>query len=215
MKVVERCKEVYRKLQDEVSRDVFLNRMLYQMTGEKKYADSLLAYIPERKLLYEEIHKHEGQKLVLFGAGAAGQETVESFPDIHFEAVVDNFCELKAIHGVPVISPSQLSERYPDAFVIVTVRHFYKDIAMQLVRLGFSDENIYLWGKALDKMTQRQYFDLDQLPHTAEEVFIDAGAYDGETAKNFAKWSGGGIGIFMPLSQMRNLQKSAKIISVI
>ena len=96
MKVVERCKEVYRKLQDEVSRDVFLNRMLYQMTGEKKYADSLLAYIPERKLLYEEIHKHEGQKLVLFGAGAAGQETVESFPDIHFEAAVDNLFEFKA-----------------------------------------------------------------------------------------------------------------------
>lgn len=56
---------------------------------------------------------------------------------------------------------------------------------------GVEKNKIINIGAYVENLTIRQYFDLPQLPHVEDEVFVDAGCFDGESVKNFVKWSNG------------------------
>lgn len=57
-----------------------------------------------------------------------------------------------------------------------------------LVRLGIKDENIYISEVGMVAgFNENQYFDVFSADR--EEIFIDAGTYDGKTTESFMKWT--------------------------
>ncbi|MBQ9365659.1 MAG: FkbM family methyltransferase, partial [Schwartzia sp.] len=66
----------------------------------------------------------------------------------------------------------------------------YQDAMMdQLYELGIGDEQIIRLDEVVDAMVGKQYFDLPQLENNGEEVFVDAGCFDGRTSLEFVKWA--------------------------
>ena len=116
------------------------------------------------------------------------------FPEIDWKCYVDNNVKPGSIiEGLPVISVEELRRSYPDAYIIVSPRYDYKNIAKQLS--SFVDkENIWLYGEKMDFLASKIYFDLPYLTHCDNEIFVDGGVLDGDSSMAFVKWCGGEYG---------------------
>lgn len=179
-------------LQDEVSRQIFSSRILYSLTNDVSYMQLVFNTTPIGRRFKKVLNENKEKRKILFGAGRWGGWVQEFFPNENWVCFADSFPKQKSKQGLPVISYQELcSGEYRDAFIIVATRLYYNEIVEQLLKGGFDKKQIYALGKQLNLFNRRIYFDLPQLYHEEAEVFVDAGAYDGETTKWFRKWSGG------------------------
>jgi len=89
-----------------------------------------------------------------------------------------------------VVSVKELSEKYSDAFVVISTRLYYQQIKEQLLENGFSQDNICVVGEWQNEMLAQQYFDPDIVTCSEGEAFVDGGAFDGQTSLAFCKWAG-------------------------
>ena len=124
-----------------------------------------------------------------------GCEIINSYPDVVFEGFVDNKISANEPDGTclgyPVISFKKYLCKYAkDTVVVIASRLYYKEIYSQLHEAGIQDELIVNAGEMIDDMSIRQYFDLPELNDSrkVEEIFVDAGSFDGRTSILFSKW---------------------------
>lgn len=96
--------------------------------------------------------------------------------------------------------------------VVISSRLYYKEIYEQLKKYQIPDEFIINVGKMADDANRVQYFDLPELKKslTEEEVFVDAGAFDGQTSSMFARWAGKYKKIFVLEPDPKNREKCRK-----
>jgi FlaA1/EpsC-like NDP-sugar epimerase len=108
--------QIYSKLLDDESREIFLKRLKYSLSRDKKYLDEMIKNLME---LYKDtdpvmgliswIKLHNNQKLIIFGAGFAGREIIEALNlyDIRPVCICDNSqCIQGTIrYGLPIVSP--------------------------------------------------------------------------------------------------------------
>lgn len=182
---VDGYRKVYNAIIDAESKFIFTNRQLYSLTGDYRYVKNIIESMPEIKILRA---WPESEKDYLFGAGIFGQIVSEIFPN-RWIAFVDNNKELwgRQINGVPVISPQKLPS---DARIFIAVRLYHHEISTQLLQHGFSGHQIFDFGGLLDRLVDRQYFEIpSEKKHHEHEVFIDGGCCDGWTTKQFIAWS--------------------------
>lgn len=94
--------------------------------------------------------------------------------------------------GVPILRFDEWVDIKECMTVIIASRFHYKEIYEQLRKYQVPDELIINVGKMVDEANRVQYFDLPELKKnmTDEEVFVDAGVYDGLTSSMFAQWAG-------------------------
>ena len=180
---------ISKHLQDDISRNIYGNRLLYALTGNIGYLRNVCMTIPEVVSFVDWIDKHKKRERILFGAGQWGNWIRETFDNINWDFFADNNSDNKVIHGIPVLSPEELVSSHMDSTVIITSKYHWQEIYEQLVDKGFDDELIYCLGKTIVDIESRIYFDLPELPNASHEVFVDAGGYDGQTSFGFAKWA--------------------------
>lgn len=190
----ETAHQIYERLQDNISRDIFMSRNNYLITGDNSYRQNLSLkarnlsadIIMFAEKLYTEKHK----KLVVFGAGANGTDLVRNLNDVPFFCFIDNFQnkEIEPQTKLPIYSLEKYKEQYglkDSKFIIAVSRIDYvKDIYSQLIKSGVEEDDIiYIkdW-----RNNASQYFDVF-IPHD-HETFVDCGCYDGSTAFRFAGW---------------------------
>ncbi len=82
---LETCNEVYEHLQDDTSRDIFIHRLNYAVTRDKKHLVDMVRMLPEAKRLYS----LPTQKSYIFGAGYYGQKTRKFLP-MEWMGFIDN-----------------------------------------------------------------------------------------------------------------------------
>ncbi len=179
----------YNKLQDELSRSIYGYRILFTETGDVRWIHEVLKLIPEGREFLGRINDNTREK-VIFGAGAWGKEIADFFPGC-WSCFLDNYSDETEYHGIPVIRFDEYIKKHKEADIVLTARLHYKSMVDQLVQNGVDENNIINMGKAIDDMSKRQYFDLEMLPHSDNEVFVDCGCLDGMTSKSFVKWCKG------------------------
>jgi len=179
-------KSIYESLGDEVSKEIFKNRLLYSLSGDSKYIKNIITTTKEGCEIYN-ILEDRKRKKVIFGAGIWAHEILNAYKDIEFECMVDNRIVERTVDdtGMPIVSFDEYMKEYRDAIVVIATRLYHKEIYEQLLENGIVEENIINAGKMLDSMSVRQYFDLPELKLSNNEVFIDAGSFDGKTASCF------------------------------
>lgn len=92
------------------------------------------------------------------------------------------------INNIPVVSVEEAVEKYKDAIFIVGSNAFKTQMRDELKELGVAEENILIPKyQYLMTMFGNQYFDVYEPEE--EEVFVDAGAFDGSTTLAFKQWS--------------------------
>lgn len=194
-------KNVYAQLQDDVSRQIYISRSLYSLTDEKKYMKEIVRNSVPGKVLLEEVAK-TNKKIALFGAGTWGKAIVEYFPEIEIDCFIDNYKCGQLVNEIPVRSLEEIFPKLDEYYIVVSILFEYQSVVEQLLNKGISKQNILALGEVVN---EHQYFDLEALPHSPNEIFVDCGGFRGETSEQFIKWSGGNykkIYLFEPTSEL-------------
>ncbi len=134
----------------------------------------------------------KGKKTVLFGNGAIAHSfcNICRLAGITLDFYTTNNSTFDAaFHEVPYISVENIKKNIGEyRFIIATSIPSYIDqISDQLLKLGALPEDIIFRCTDMG----RQYFDLAQLTFTQEEVFVDAGSFNGDDVLRFIDQTGG------------------------
>ena len=181
-------KEIYSLLKDDLSKEIFGYRLLYNLTDDEKYMQKVERTTSVCQNFLNQIEPNK--KLILFGCGRFGKNLLGVFDDIKFECFVDNNHVGETCMGLPVIDFENLKQKYKNDIVIISSYFFHTEIFEQLLEGGFKKENIIDFGKEYENLLSLQYFDLPELKSNIrdKEIFIDGGCFNGENSCEFKKW---------------------------
>jgi len=197
---------VYNRLQDELSKKIFINRLLFSFTGESVYHNNILDEMGVSKRSSDECKDIlcQSNAVVIYGAGVIGQLVKQFMDTIYVDTVA--FCDSdstkhnKTFHGVLCLSIDELKRSFSHCIVIISIAsaEVIQLIRDNLLSLGFqphqvkSYRDLYLMQDA--NFEDKQYFDRDVLDNYVaspdKHVFIDAGCYDFSNSLDFIKWTG-------------------------
>ena len=194
---LKKINRVYNNLCDEESKEVFDAKFNYILYGdEKKFLEWTLQQ--NKDFSCPELDDYEidnpNCEYILFGAGDLGKKTKMIMEKCNKKIIAwsDNNRNLwsEEVKGLPVVLPGRLKELYPDKTIIITSKGGALSIYQQLVKMGFPRNKIIVPCRGfIMGVCGRQYFDV--FSPGSEEVFVDAGCWDGETSKEFVSWCGG------------------------
>lgn len=179
---------------DELSKRIYECRVRYSMTGdlsalEPMIRESVSMFAGGGLIVHEICHAKE---IWLFGAGEYGQLIARLWP-MQIAGILDNDPGKQGKsfrEKYPVCAPSEIIH-HPEATVVITSRPYHAAMKRQLLGLGVSEERIVDIGAWVEaEVYPSAYFDLMELPHDDQEVFLDVGSFDGKTAEYFRDWAG-------------------------
>ena len=201
--------EIYAHLKDEESRTLFDARLKYALDGDQgRYMATLDTiyrdWVPSMQL-EERIRKGKPKGFIVYGCGYAGKRIKTMMES--FGHQVSYFCDTYrcggVIDGIEVLSVDEVAEQHQDYMAIISSYEYSQEMRAELLKRGFPEENIFPKERMLSWSRGRQYFDL--FPPDQEEIFVDAGAFDGETTIDFMDWAQGKqkeIFVIEPLEDM-------------
>ena len=184
--------EIYSRLGDRLSKEIFRNRLMYSITKDEDYA-----YANVRKLcagggIWEKmIQFAQKDGMVIFGAGKWGREFYKATRQLPWKCFIDNYPQQDSYEGLPIIRYQDFFRNY-EGEAICILSKYHKEMYEQLLGDGIHREQIINIGDFLEGLASRQYFDLKCLPHEqGREIFVDAGSFDGMTSVYFKQWCQG------------------------
>lgn len=191
-------KEVYDYFQDEESRMIFRQRLLYGLTNDLTYIKDMLLYYRDENKGYSDLldvlanpDQFRGKKVILFGTGVWGRCVLRwlNYCEIECSFFCDNSKEKIGTNyqGKKVISPEELFTAHQDAFVFISSEKYEKEILEQLLANGFADKQIV----RLAYTKNRLYFDREIMKPGENEIFVDGGSFDAADSLDFIKWCQG------------------------
>lgn len=188
--------KIYTALQDEESRRLFDARVEYMISRDGDlFVDRIfeLNHDFPKKWRCREIERvlKDNQKIIIYGCGHDGKISKRVLDICGYEiwCWCDSNSELAGtqIDGKPVISPEELMPKYQDCLLIVGSKRYEIEIRRRLYDVGFPAENTFsfVYNQGLGSCGN-QYFDVF-LPKE-HEVYVDAGAYNGDSIQKFMEW---------------------------
>ncbi len=196
--LVLRLYKILNSLQDEESKIIFEARVAYLFTRNEGEYYKILEKV--RKNSYcaelEDFLKdnQENQGIIIYGAEEEGVRTKKLLDSCGREATL--FCDDSdkmiggRVEGLEVVSLEQVISKYGEYVVILSRWSNLADMYSLLLRSGFPRKQI-LFPMYMHLVASNgiQYF--DTLSPVKDEVFVDAGSYNGDTIREFIKWSKG------------------------
>lgn len=193
-----KIKEIYDMLEDEQSRDIYLNRLNFLITGDYKYIHYIIEkYTPEIMTLNQEkipgLLKSlpEDKPIILYGAG---EDAMANFHYFRQDQRVRGFCDRdiekqkSGCVGYPVISPEKLLDD-KEANIVISTHRGRKEIKEFLKANGVPDSRVHEMSPYMFYVDTEQYFNPDFMYFEEEEVFIDAGSCNLDTSKKFVQYA--------------------------
>lgn len=182
--------KIYNKLMDQESKELFKARLLYSLTGDYEDMVRMVALTDAAKDIRKRIRENGGEGCMLWGTGYWGMMFKRGFSEIAFKCYFDNAPKETEKEGIPVYHADEFIKRYHGEAVVIATVFDNDEIETQLLTYGVDKNKIIKLGPYMADLGRRQYFDLPQMPHDKEEIFVDVGCYDGYSVRNFIDWSG-------------------------
>ncbi|AOZ97321.1 FkbM family methyltransferase [Butyrivibrio hungatei] len=181
------------KLQDDLSKKIFSDRILFSETSDYRYIKNIVCSFDEGKALVGRIQQSE--KIAIFGAGAVGKQIESIFHD-RISCFIDNN-KVGNYLGIPVVSLEEYIESKSETDIYVCSKFAHEEIIQQLLERGIPTERIINVGLEYSRLNHKQYFDLPALKEHQlhEEFFVDGGGFDGSTSLDFYNWFNTSIGV--------------------
>lgn len=206
-----KVKQVYELLQDEQSKAIFVNRFLGLLTGEAQYWNKLSdGYGSEivRRIGHCEHPKDDffghyvreylkdNRQIVIYGIGDWGKRLIQNLPPESPVIICDKKAEkgMSEYHGFPVITKDKLLTDYSGCDIIIASSAWCSEIENDLLQSGVKRERIKCLcenSHVNECDNNQQYFEDKLMIPGNDEVFIDAGVYDGGSSLRFARWCNG------------------------
>lgn len=196
---VETIQRIYEMLEDGESREIYMTRLAYNVSGESKYLIRLMNIAfqrmwPGRFIDYRHLagmektlaKVPENHKFVLYGAGNEGKDFL---PLARQKEGFVGFCSSTGVKqkngylGYPVMSPRELLSRR-DLYVVVATSAA-RDELLGILENGNYPAEMIIDGPAYysEKFGEaEQYFGPKFIKLCDEETFVDVGCYDFRSA---------------------------------
>lgn len=175
---------IYFKMNDEVSKTIFKNRVLYSMFLEPQYLRNIVMETSIGIQFAELLHSVDKEaRILIYGAGKCGKQLVEMFPEVHWNGFIDQN-KTGYIAGIKINRLDDY-ENLSDSKVIISNQMGYKDIAGNLLSHGVKKENIICLEEWNVVASKEQYFEERCLSLENISTFVDIGSFDGTDSMKF------------------------------
>lgn len=196
---VSSIQEIYKKLQDDESKIIYIDRLNYSITQDSFYLKEMVDRVIKSKTIWQDFLKRlielsKNHELVIFGAGMWGNILYrETCKLVQWRYMIDSKPAKKAVDSIQVLSFQHFTEKYQGEYIVLSSFKNLREMKGQLQDHGISDERIIDAGSVIHQLTEGGiYFDLEELrPVREKEVLVDVGCFDGATTKQFFAWCGG------------------------
>lgn len=182
-------------LLDEESQKIFDARIDYLCTRNEENYLNTIDSIPKKWRCEELNRKINGKsEIIIFGCGCDGlkQKRVLDLCNIELTYWRDNNLKVigTEVNGKTVLSVDEVIQQHKESLIIIGSRKYANEMYEDLKKGNVSDDNILKseYG-ILVANSGNQYFDVFEPIH--DEVFIDAGAYNGDTILDYFEWVDG------------------------
>jgi len=196
---LENYRKVYGMLADQESRDIYLNRLNWLISGDLKYFSNIieeyLPQLPDWPKRFREVVQNmkaslpPDRNIVFYGAGQFAPSVLSSWGD---DERVIGFCsqtkskQKNGYLGYPVMSPEELLARRDLSVVLSVEWEAPKREIKQVLREGnYPADQIYEISGVAASMEAGRYFNQDFIELGDNEVFIDVGCFDLSTSLEF------------------------------
>lgn len=192
----EQYRKVYEMLEDGPSRDIYLNRLNYMISRDKRYIEAIVkAYLPGVPYFTGKTPADlraampNDRKIVLYGAGVAGKIILPYWKD---DERFIGFCsqtkekQKNGYCGWPVMSPEELLAR-KDLNVVISTTMADREIKQILEAGGYPWDQVYSLIGYYKYEDPEQYFAPDFMSYGEQEVLIDAGCLNLASTLEFKK----------------------------
>lgn len=197
----EQYRSVYVLLEDEQSRDIYLNRLCWLISRKDRYLRNIVsAYLPGMPVLtrsYETVIADikstlpADRNIVLYGAGEFAPTVLQYFEG---DRRLIGFCsrtktkQKNGYLGYPVMSPEELLSRKDLSVILSVALEKPKNEIKQVLREGrYPTDQIYEIPRIPYSLESGQYFNPDFIKLGENEVFIDAGCLNLGTSLEFMR----------------------------
>ena len=179
-------KELRKYFMDDVSKYIFDNRVIYSETNDVSCINNIIKLLPEYQLL---VDQYKSKETFIFGAGKRGIFALKNY-GLNVKGFIDNNEKKHGnrLEGVQIYNINEISQ---EANIFIANLKEWELIEQQLLERGFHIHQIDNDLRLEKYIEPRMYFDLPYLSRDKNEVFVDAGALDGDTSIGFTKWSRG------------------------
>ncbi len=186
-------KAVFSRLQDTQSRMIFQERLQYFLSGETCHLMNVLKisdmFETKWRTILDLIRDPllSGRECILYGAGYYSRMAMEMLQGSTLKVIAycDKSPSKRVKEGLPVLLPNQLSS-HMDKIILISSVVYRDEIFDLLCDMGFPKEQVFSLGRF-----DEQYFGNDFLKPLPDEIYVDAGCYDGYTIKRFFKFCEG------------------------
>lgn len=194
-----RLNEIRERMSDDESKAIFDARIEYMVT---RNADAYLEvtdrfsetwYCAE---LDKAVEQAKTDKIVIYGCGKYGIRTKELVEKCGYQVAyfIDSHVTMGAegreLEHIRIVSLEWLMGTEEKYLCIIGSLKYLDEIYKTLLEKMYPKELIlYPRVGILEATSGKQYFDV--FAPSKDEIFVDAGAYDGETIKDFMTWTNG------------------------
>lgn len=203
------AQEIYERLADDESRFIFEKRLQFCITEDEYSLREMVAgvvgfafqrkYSGKQEIVYdgfphsfvsliEDYKSRKFEKLVLYPHGAyarflSGLLYSYGIPTALFGDKNHHRFEAGGIFGTPVISLEEIAQNCKEYAILITSQTVYDSIINDFNELGLLDHSLHIYTNAV--LYEKQYFGPDFMNPMPGEIYVDIGAYDGDTIKDF------------------------------
>lgn len=180
-------KEIYTHIQDEMSKEIFINRIILSMTEDTASLRRLLLMTEDGQLFYKFLKNNSGH-IWLYGAGIRGMRLRELYEDIEIKGYID-LQKKGFIKGIKIYHPSEVIIESEDIILVTNYKGVQSIVDSICEKIKISTQRIFTVEQYNKKVINKQYFDkrvISRWGMSCEGAFVDAGCYDGsDTVKYF------------------------------
>ncbi len=203
---------IYDHLCDEESRRLFKARIRYLSDHDQN------AYMDTLHEMYDDWHPLSELKqrlsetackgMIIFGCGYGGQgiRKLLRFWNMDIDFYCDNHRGGGTLDGIRILTPIEVMRDRKDYLVIIGSYEYSDEMYRQLIQGNFPEDHIWHpQSRMLIGSRGNQYFDVFSPNPEGNEVFVDAGAYDGQTTLDFIEWTGGNYKVAYTLEPIKEM----------
>lgn len=117
-----RINNIYNHIADKESKEIFINRFLFNISGNYNYLRELIRLTDLAKNVSSTLKQYakKGKQIILDGARQGGKSLFEVFPEIEWACISDSSGSSSYdFRGVPIIKREEVVKKYPNAIFVI------------------------------------------------------------------------------------------------